>query len=67
MRASEDLLVLIVFNSSATEPDDDIGLVHSLKAIPPDVLAAVFGGRPEMFASLPGKLSRVVIASKKFG
>jgi oxalate decarboxylase len=61
---AEDLLVLIVFNSSAKEPDDDIGIVHSLKAMPPDVLAAVFGGTPEMFANLPGKLGRVVIASK---
>jgi oxalate decarboxylase len=65
MRESDDLLVLIVFNSSTKEPNDDIGVVHSLKAMPPDVLAAVFGGRPEMFASLPGKLDRVVIASKK--
>lgn len=62
---TEDLLVLIVFNSSAREPDDDIGLVQSLKAMPADVLAAVFGGSPEQFEALPGKLGRVVIASKK--
>jgi len=55
---------LIVFNNSAKEPDDDIGIVHSLKAMPPDVLAAVFGDVPEMFANLPGKLGRVVISSK---
>jgi hypothetical protein len=28
--------VLIVFNTSAGEPDDDIGLVESLSGIPPD-------------------------------
>ena len=62
--ATEDLVVLIVFNSSAKEPDDDIGIVQCFKAMPPDVLAAVFGGEPKMFANLPGKLGRVVIASK---
>ena len=61
---TEDLLVLIVFNASAKEPDDDIGLVHSLKAMPADVLAAVFGGSVEQFQNLPGKLGRVVIANK---
>ena len=60
----EDLVVLIVFNSSSTEPDDDIGLVQSLSAIPPDVLAAVFGGSPDTFNDLPKKLGRVVISSK---
>lgn len=62
---TEDLVVLIVFNSSSTEPGDDIGIVHSFKAMPPDVLAAVFGGDAETFANLPGKHGRVVIASKK--
>jgi len=61
---TDDLIVLIVFNSSAKEPDDDIGIVQSLKAMPPDVLAAVFGASPETFATLPGKFGRVVIASK---
>lgn len=64
---AEDLVVLIIFNSSSTEPQDDIGIVHSLKAMPPDVLAAVFGASPEVFAHLPGKLGRVVIASKRKG
>lgn len=62
---TEDLVVLIAFNSSSTEPGDDIGIVHSLSAMPPEVLAAVFGGSAEAFANLPGKLGRVVIASKK--
>lgn len=62
---TEELIVLIVFNSSAREPDDDIGIVHALKAMPSDVLAAVFGGDPATFDALPGKLGRVVIAKKK--
>lgn len=37
---------------------------HWREAMPPDVLAAVFGGRPETFASLAAKLDRAVIASK---
>ena len=62
---TEDLVVLIVFNTSAGEPDDDIGLVESLSAIPADVLAAVFGAPAEVFANLPRKADRVVIARKQ--
>lgn len=62
---TEDLLVLIVFNASAQEPEDDIGIVQSLKAMPADVLAAAFGGTPEMFSQLPGKSQRIVIARKR--
>ena len=63
--ATEDLVVLIVFNTSAGEPDDDIGLVESLSAIPADVLAAMFGAPTEVFANLPRKTDRVVIARKQ--
>ncbi|WP_375382991.1 cupin domain-containing protein [uncultured Sphingomonas sp.] len=63
--ASEDLVVLIVFNTSAGEPDDDVGLVESLSAIPADALAAVFGAPTEVFANLPRKTDRVVIARKQ--
>jgi len=62
---TEDLLVLIVFNASSMEPDDDICLVQSFKAMPSDVLASVFGGSIEQFENLPGNLGSVVIASKK--
>lgn len=60
----DDLVVLIVFNTSAGEPDDDIGLVESLSAIPPDALAAVFGVPADVFKAMPVKRDRVVIASK---
>lgn len=61
---TEDAVLLIVFNSSSTEPGDDIGIVHSFSAMPPAVLAAIFGGSVETFANLPKKHGRVVIASK---
>jgi oxalate decarboxylase len=62
---TEDLVILIVFNTSVSEPDDDIGLVESLSAIPPDALAAVFGVPAETFQAISKKRDRVVIASKR--
>ncbi|MFC4560516.1 cupin domain-containing protein [Nocardiopsis mangrovi] len=62
--ATDDLDVLIVFNSSATEPDDDIGIVHALSAIPRDVLASVFGTAPDVFDAIPKTLRRVVISRR---
>jgi len=61
---TEDLVVLIVFNSSASEPADDVGIVASLSAIPVDVLGAVFGASPELFQQVPRKLERVTITRK---
>jgi oxalate decarboxylase len=58
---SEDLVTLIVFNTSATEPQDDIGIVASLSAIPPETLAALFKTTPEAFRNLPRKMERVTI------
>jgi oxalate decarboxylase len=46
---SEELVVLIIFNTSASEPADDIGIVAALSAIPPEALAAVFKTPPETF------------------
>jgi len=62
---TEDLVVLIVFNASAGEPDDDVGIVASLSAIPSDVLAAVFKTSPDAFGNLPRKIERVTIARKQ--
>ncbi len=61
---TEELVVLIIFNASAGEPDDDVGIVESLSAMPPEVLGAVFKTAPESFANLPRKLERVTIARK---
>ncbi len=62
---TEDLVVLIVFNASAGEPDDDVGIVASLSAIPPEVLGAVFKTSPDAFRNLPRKIERVTIARKR--
>jgi oxalate decarboxylase len=61
---TEDLVVLIIFNTSASEPADDVGIVASLSSIPLDVLGAVFGVSPETFAQIPRKLDRVTITRK---
>ncbi|GAB7522529.1 cupin domain-containing protein [Paraburkholderia sp. 2C] len=61
---TEDLVVLIIFNSSASEPADDVGIVASLSAIPVDVLGAVFGVSAEHFGLIPRKLERVTITRK---
>jgi len=42
--------VLVVFNTSSIEPNDDIGIVGTLNSIPRDVLAATFGVLESAFA-----------------
>ena len=61
---TEELVVLIAFNASSSEPEDDIGIVASVSALPADVLGAVFGTEPELFGKLPHSTERVVIARK---
>jgi hypothetical protein len=47
-------VVLIAFNTDASEPQDDIGLVASFSALPADVLGAIFGTTsPETFRNIP--------------
>lgn len=58
---TEELVALLVFNTSATEPKDDIGIVAALSAIPPETLAAIFKTSPDAFRKLPRKLERVTI------
>jgi oxalate decarboxylase len=40
---TEDLEVLIIQNASASEDKDNIGIGESVSAMPPDVMAAIFG------------------------
>jgi oxalate decarboxylase len=61
---TEELVVLIIFNAGVGEPQDDVGIVASLSAVPAEVLGAVFKASPEAFRSLPHKLARVTIARK---
>ena len=58
---TEELVVLIVFNTSASEPADDIGIVASLSAIPPETLGAIFKTSPEASKNLPRKIERVTL------
>jgi oxalate decarboxylase len=51
--ATEELVALIVFNSDAAEPKDDIGIGQSLTAIPNDVLSAVLGMPVWIFEQIP--------------
>lgn len=62
---TEGLDVLIVFNTSAAEPDDDIGIVGSLNAIPRDVLAACFGVPESAFGQVPQRVEPVVITRRR--
>jgi oxalate decarboxylase len=52
---------LIVFNTSATEPRDDIGLVAALSVLPSGVLGAIFGVTPEAFDRIPPSVRRLGI------
>lgn len=64
--ASEDtpLDVLVVFNSSAQEPNDDIGIVGSLNAMPREVLAACFKVPVSAFDHIPTDIEPVVITRR---
>ena len=62
---TEDYVALLVFNTSAKEVQDDIGLVAALNVIPRDVLGAVFGVSPQVFAAVPPKVGPVTIVRKK--
>ncbi|MFI1917675.1 cupin domain-containing protein [Nocardia sp. NPDC020380] len=55
------LEVLVIFNTSAKEPNDDIGIVGSLNALPRNVLAAAFGVPESAFANVPTEIKPVVI------
>jgi oxalate decarboxylase len=48
---NEDLDVLIIQNSSASEDKDNIGIGESLSQIPPQVLSAIFGVPTDTFNS----------------
>lgn len=60
----EQLKVLIIFNTSAEEGKDDIGVAASISALPPYVLASIFGVPAEHFAQLK-KIQSATITKKK--
>ena len=63
---SPDLRVLVIFNTSAQEPRDDIGIAASLAAVPPEVLSAVLGVDAEAIRKVqPQKAQPVVIVKRR--
>ncbi|WP_433574389.1 cupin domain-containing protein [Nocardia brasiliensis] len=63
--ADTPLDVLVVFNTSAKEPNDDIGIVATLNSLPREVLAASFGIPVSAFANVPTEIKPVVITRHK--
>jgi oxalate decarboxylase len=57
----DELRFLVVFNDSAKESDDDIGISVSLGGTPNHVLAATFGMPVEAFKHIPKPHQEVVI------
>ncbi|WP_069163408.1 cupin domain-containing protein [Nocardia altamirensis] len=58
------LEVLVIFNTSAQEPNDDIGIVGTLNSIPRDVLAVCFGVPETAFGQVPTDIKPVVITKR---
>jgi hypothetical protein len=65
--ATEELVALIVFNSDAAEPKDDIGIGQSLTAIPNVVLSAVLNVPVSVFEQIPTVGRRIVIVKRPEG
>jgi oxalate decarboxylase len=61
----DELRFLVVFNNSAAESGDDIGVSVSLGGVPNHVLAATFGVPVSAFDNIPKLHKEVVIASKR--
>ncbi|MFI6042461.1 cupin domain-containing protein [Nocardia sp. NPDC051321] len=60
----QPLDVLVMFNTSAGEPNDDIGIVGTLNSLPREVLAASFGIPVSAFANVPTEIKPVVITRR---
>ncbi|QIS15024.1 cupin domain-containing protein [Nocardia arthritidis] len=63
--ADAPLDVLVVFNTSAKEPSDDIGIVATVNALPREVLAASFGVPMAAFAQVPTEIKPVGITRRR--
>jgi len=61
---TEDLVVLIVFNTSTSELNDDIGLMGALSSMPVDVLASLFKVSPDVFENMHRQYTPVTIFRK---
>jgi oxalate decarboxylase len=61
----DKLHFLVVFNNSAAEVDDDIGISVSLGGVPRHVLAATFGVKEEVFDQIPKLHKEVVLTHRR--
>ena len=64
---TEPLDVLVVFNTSTQEPNDDIGIVGTINSLPRQVLAACFGIPVSAFDTIPTAVKPVVITRRPIG
>ena len=62
---SDDLQFLVVFNDSASESSDDIGISVSRGGVPNHVLAATFGVDASVFQKIPKLHKEAVIVSRR--
>ncbi|WP_306796131.1 cupin domain-containing protein [Nocardia sp. XZ_19_369] len=60
----QPLQVLVVFNTSAQEPNDDIGIVATVNSLPREILAAAFGVPVAAFGAVPTEVKPVVITKR---
>ncbi|WIM88367.1 cupin domain-containing protein [Candidatus Mycobacterium wuenschmannii] len=63
-RGSEDMKIVIVQNTSAAEPKDNIGIGESISRLPPRVLSAIFGVPADTFASFK-KFDKAILILKR--
>ena len=63
--SEEELQVLIVFNSSQSVEEDDIGIVPSFNQMPADILAASFGMPEEYFKAIQRNNTQTPIILRK--
>lgn len=61
----EELVFVLVFNTSEGESDDDIGLAAAVGDLPEEVLAATFGSTPQVMHAVPKIHGIVKISSRK--
>lgn len=64
-RTDMPLDVLIIFNTSAREGSDDIGIKAALNAIPRDVLATTLGIPASALDTIPTDITPVVITKRR--
>jgi oxalate decarboxylase len=63
-RGPDDMKIVIVQNTSAAEPKDNIGIGESLSKLPPRVLSALFGVPADTFTSFK-KFDNAIIILRK--